>query len=168
MALPDLTKIKMILMDLDGCLTTGHLVYMSDGDGNHIRDAKVFHTHDGFGIARGIEVGMKFSIISGRSSPVNKMRSDKLGIHHLYENIPDKLVPFEELKDKYGYTNEEFAYIGDDEFDLPLLREVGFSACPESAVEEVKKHVNYVCKQRGGYGAVREFIDVILKEQNLI
>lgn len=158
----------MILMDLDGCLTTGHLIYFTGDGDNHIRDAKVFHTHDGFGIVRGIELGLKFAVISGRSSPVNKMRTDKLGIHHLYENIPDKKVPFEELKEKYGFSNEEFAYIGDDEFDLPLLKEVGFSACPESAVEEVKNHVHYVCKLRGGYGAVREFVDLILKEQKLI
>jgi 3-deoxy-D-manno-octulosonate 8-phosphate phosphatase (KDO 8-P phosphatase) len=168
MALPDLTKIKMILMDLDGCLTTGHLLYFTGDDGNHIRDAKVFHTHDGYGIARGVALGMKFAVISGKSSPVNKMRTDKLGIHHLYENIDDKLVPFEELKKSYGFKNEEFAYIGDDEFDIPLLKAVGFSACPESGVAEVKKHVHHVCELRGGYGAVREFIDMVLKAQNKI
>lgn len=168
MSQPDLTKIKMILMDLDGCLTTGHLIYFAGEDGNHVKDAKVFHTHDGFGIVRGIELGMKFAVISQRSSLVNKMRVDKLGIHHLFENIPDKLVAFEELKAQYGFTNEEFAYIGDDEFDIPLLKQVGFSAAPESAVPEVKKHVHYVCKLRGGYGAVREFIDEILRAQGKI
>lgn len=168
MALPDLTKIKVILMDLDGCLTTGHLIYFTGEEGNHVKDAKVFHTHDGFGIVRGIELGLKFAVISQKSSPVNKMRTDKLGIHHLYENIPDKLIAFEELKEKYNLNDDEFAYIGDDEFDIPLLKQVGFSACPQSAVPEVKKHVHHVCELRGGYGAVREFIDMVLRAQKLI
>ena len=163
MSKPDLTKIKMILMDLDGCLTTGHIIYSSSGE-----DIKMFHTHDGYGIARGKELGMKFAVISGKSSVVNHRRISKLGIDHLYEDISDKTVPFEELKKMYGYENDEFAYIGDDEFDIPLLKLVGYSACPESGIEEVKKHVHLVCSRAGGNGAVRELVDIILKEQGLI
>lgn len=155
-------------MDLDGCLTTGHLVYMGDSSTPGIKEIKVFHTHDGFGITRAVELGMKFAVISGKSAPVNKLRTDKLGIHHLYEDADDKILPYEELKEKYGFADDEFAYIGDDEFDLPLLNEVGFSCCPNSAVEEVKKHVHYVCKKDGGNGAVREFVDIIMKEKGLI
>lgn len=153
----------MILMDLDGCLTTGHIVYSSSG-----ADIKLFHTHDGFGITRAKELGMLFAVISGKSSAVNHRRVTKLGIDHLYEDIADKTVPFEELKIKYGFKNENFAYIGDDEFDIPLLKLVGFASCPESAVDEVKNHVHYVCKKAGGNGAVRELIDMILKAQNLL
>lgn len=157
---PDLNKIKFILMDLDGCLSTGHIIFSSGGE-----DIKMFHTHDGYGITRGRELGLKFAVITGKNSPVNKMRVDRLKIHYLFENIDDKLLPFEELKEKYKLKNENFAYIGDDEFDIPLLKKVGFSACPNNAVPEVKKNVDYICSKNGGEGAVRELIDKILKKQ---
>ena len=161
--IPDLTKIEFFLMDLDGCLSTGHIIYMSNGE-----DIKVFHTHDGFGITRGRQFGLKFAVISGRSSKVNKLRTDSLKFDFLFENVDDKLIPLEELKKKYNLINENFAYIGDDEFDIQLLKEVGFSCCPANAIEEVKKHVHYVCKHDGGNGAVREIIDKILKAKKLI
>ncbi len=161
--LPDLSKINFILMDLDGCLTTGHIIYSSSGE-----DIKMFHTHDGYGITRGHKFGLKFAVISGMSSPVNKRRCDRLKIHHLYENVDDKLLPYFELKEKYKLSDENFAYIGDDEFDIPLLLRVGFSCCPSSAIDEVKKHVHYVCKRAGGDGAVRELIDKVLKAKGLI
>lgn len=159
----DLAKIEVLLMDLDGCLTTGHIIYSSTGD-----DIKMFHTHDGYGITRGIELGLKFGVISGMSSKVNKHRVEKLKIHYIYEDIKDKVLPFEELKEKYNLKDENFAYIGDDEFDIPLLKKVGFSCAPKSAIDEVKKHVDFVCKKNGGEGAVREIIDMILKAKKLI
>lgn len=160
---PDLKKIEIVLMDMDGCLTTGHIIYSSNGE-----DIKMFHTHDGYGLTRGRELGLKFAIISGMNSAVNKRRVERLKIHHLYENIDDKRIPFEELKKSYKLKDENFAYIGDDEFDIPLLKKVGFSCCPKSGIDEVKKHVHYVCKKNGGEGAVREMIDKILKAKKLI
>lgn len=160
---PDLSKIKFLLMDMDGCLTTGQIIFSSTGD-----DIKIFHTHDGFGITRGRSFGLKFAVISGMGSKVNKIRADKLKIDYLYENIDDKRIPFRELKEKYNLNDENFAYIGDDEFDIPLLKEVGFSCCPNNSMPEVKKYVHYVCKRNGGEGAVREIIDKILKAKKLI
>ena len=101
-------------------------------------------------------------------SGVNKRRVDKLKIDDLFEDIDDKLIPFMELQKKYNMTADNFAYIGDDDFDIPLLEEVGFSCCPANAMDEVKKHVNYVCKKNGGEGAIREVIDLFLKAKNLI
>jgi 3-deoxy-D-manno-octulosonate 8-phosphate phosphatase (KDO 8-P phosphatase) len=158
-----LSNIKFVLMDLDGCLTTGHIIYSSSGE-----DIKMFHTHDGYGITRGKSFGLKFAVISGRSSAVNKLRTEKLKIDYLFENINDKLIPFEQLKKTYDLKNYEFAYIGDDVFDIDLLNKVGFSACPANAVEEVRKVVDYICKNKGGNGAVREIIDLILKSKKLI
>lgn len=160
---PDLTKIECLLMDMDGCFTNGQIIYTSSGE-----DIKVFHTHDGFGITRGKKFGLKFAVISGMSSAVNKRRVEKLKIDDLYEDIDDKLIPFMELQKKYNLTADNFAYIGDDDFDIPLLEEVGFSCCPANAMDEVKKHVNYVCKKNGGEGAIREVIDLFLKAKNLI
>lgn len=150
-------------MDMDGCLTTGQIIFSSTGE-----DTKIFHTHDGYGITRGRKCGLKFAVISGMASKVNRIRVDRLKIDYLFENIEDKTVPFEELKKKHNLKNENFAYIGDDEFDLPLLKEVGFSCCPANAMAEVKKHVHYICRKNGGEGAVREIIDKILKSKKLI
>ncbi len=150
-------------MDMDGCLTTGQIIFSSTGV-----DTKIFHTHDGFGITRGRKLGLKFAVISGMSSKVNKIRCDRLKIDYLYENVDDKRIPYEDLKKKYSLRDENFAFIGDDKFDLPLLREVGFSCCPNNAMPEVKRHVHYVCKKNGGEGAVREIIDKILKAKKLI
>jgi 3-deoxy-D-manno-octulosonate 8-phosphate phosphatase (KDO 8-P phosphatase) len=159
----DLSKIEFLLMDLDGCLTTGHIIYSSNGE-----DIKMFHTHDGFGITRGKELGLKFAVISGRSSKVNKMRVEKLKIDYMFEDVDDKREPYELLKKKYNLKDENFAFIGDDVIDLELLRAVGFSCCPNSAVEEVINEVDYICDKRGGDGAVREIIDLILKAKGLI
>ena len=161
--LPDLSKIEILLMDMDGCLTTGHIVYSSTGE-----DIKMFHTHDGYGITRGRTLGLKFAAISGRGSPVNKRRVDKLCIHHLYEHIDDKTLPAEDLRIMYNIEYESLAYIGDDEFDIPLLKKVGFSACPANGIDKVKESVNYVCKRNGGEGEIREIIDMILTAKKLI
>ncbi len=158
-----LSKIEVILMDLDGCLTTGHIVYLSSGE-----DLKIFHTHDGYGIVRAKKLGIKFGVISGMSSLVNQRRVERLKIDHLYENIDDKTIPYAELKEKYNLKDENFAYIGDDEFDIGLLKVVGFSAAPNNAMDDVKKNVDYVCKKDGGQGCVREIIDMILKAKGLI
>lgn len=150
-------------MDMDGCLSTGQIIFSSTGD-----DIKVFHTHDGFGITRGRKFGLKFAVISGMASKVNKIRTNRLKIDYLFEKIDDKRIPYEMLKREYGLKDENFAYIGDDEFDLPLLNEVGFSCCPNNAMPEVKKRVHYVCKKNGGEGAIREIIDKILRARKLI
>lgn len=150
-------------MDMDGCLTTGHIIHSTSGE-----EIKMFHTHDGFGITRGRELGLRFAVISGRSSAVNKTRVARLKIDYLYENVEDKTIPYKELKSKHNLKDENFAYIGDDEFDIPLLKLVGFSSCPKSGIDEVKKHVHYVCKKEGGNGAVREIVDMILKSKKLI
>ncbi|MBS1515215.1 MAG: HAD-IIIA family hydrolase [Bacteroidetes bacterium] len=158
-----LSKIEVILMDLDGCLTTGHIIYISSGE-----DIKIFNTHDGYGITRARKLGIKFGVISGMSSLVNQRRVERLKIDHLYQDVDDKTIPYIELKEKYGLKDENFAYIGDDEFDIGLLKLVGFSACPNNAMEEVTKHVDYVCKKDGGQGCVREIIDMILRAKELI
>jgi len=158
-----LAKIQVILMDLDGCLTTGHIIYISSGE-----DIKIFNTHDGYGIVRARKLGLKFGVISGMSSLVNRRRVERLQIDHLYEDVDDKTLPYKELKEMYKMEDENFAYIGDDEFDIGLLKLVGFSAAPANAMDEVKKHVDFVCTKAGGEGCVREIIDMILKAKGLL
>src|SRR5512143_336403 len=147
----DFSKISFVLMDMDGVLTDGTIIYSTNGE-----QIKVFSVYDGYGIERGHKFGLKFGIISGRSSEVNVLRAKKLKIEELYQDAGDKVKIFEELKQKYNLGGERFAYIGDEVFDLPLLDKVAFSAAPANAVPEVKEAVHYVTSIEGGKGAVRE------------
>jgi 3-deoxy-D-manno-octulosonate 8-phosphate phosphatase (KDO 8-P phosphatase) len=155
-----LKNIKLVLLDVDGVLTDGKIIYDSEGT-----EYKNFHAHDGFGIVRGKRMGMVFGIISGRSSPIVDKRAVKLGIEYVIQDREDKLVAFREFQKKYKFSDEETAFIGDDEFDIELLKTVGFSASPNNAVKNVRSVVDYISKAEGGNGAVREIIDMILEAQ---
>lgn len=156
-------KVKMILLDVDGVLTDGSIIYSSN-----CGEIKIFNAQDGYGIIRAIELGLKIGIITGRESPIIKKRADELGISDLIQNAIDKVKPFENLMAKYNLKPDEFCYIGDDILDIPLLKIVGFSAAPINARAEVRRVVDYVAASPGGNGAVREVIDFILKAQKKI
>jgi len=153
----DFSRIELILMDCDGVLTDGTLPYLPDG-----RVIKVFHAHDGYGIELGHKAGLKFGIISGRSAEANKHRARRLKIEELYEDCDDKLSAADEIKRKYSLDWDNLCFIGDDLFDLPLLRKVGFACCPPEAVDKVRNEVHYITKTSAGKGCVREVIDLIL------
>jgi 3-deoxy-D-manno-octulosonate 8-phosphate phosphatase (KDO 8-P phosphatase) len=155
-----LRKIKMLLLDVDGVMTDGGLYYSADGI-----ELKRFHAHDGYGIVQARQHGITLAIISGRSSTIVEARARVLEIDEVYLNAMDKVTPFRELQKKYGVTEEETAFVGDDVFDLPLLEIVGFSAAPKNAMAEVKRRVDYVTSVSGGNGAVREVVDLILAAQ---
>jgi len=156
-------KVKMVLLDVDGVLTDGSIIYSSN-----CGEIKVFNAQDGYGIVRAIELGLKVGIITGRESQIIEKRAKELGIVDLIQNAIDKVKPFESLKSKYNLKSEEFCYVGDDILDIPLLKIVGFSAAPSNARNEVKRIVDYVASSPGGNGAVREIIDFILKAQKKI
>jgi 3-deoxy-D-manno-octulosonate 8-phosphate phosphatase (KDO 8-P phosphatase) len=159
----DFSKINFILMDIDGVLTDATLLYTDSGE-----IIKVFNVYDGHGIYRGHQLGMKFGCISGKENDSNKHRATRLKLEELYEDCQDKVAAYEEIKVKYGLNDENFCYVGDDVFDLPLLRKVAFSCAPANAVREVKDEVDYITELEGGKGAVREIIDFILREKGLI
>ncbi len=155
-----LKKIKAILLDVDGVLTDGAIIYGVDG-----LELKVFDSQDGFGIVNAIKQGIRVGIITARKSEVVERRAAELGVVDLFQGSIDKLTPYEKFKKAYSLEDGEIAYVGDDILDLPLLQRVGFSAAPSNAVRDVKMKVDYVAKVRGGHGAVREVIDLILKSQ---
>ncbi len=159
----DFSKIVFILMDIDGVLTSGSLIYSDSGN-----IMKVFNVYDGHGIVRGHELGLKFGAISGRGNESNKHRAERLKLEEFYQECPDKVAAYEEIKKKYNLKDENYCFIGDDVFDLPLLRLVAFSCAPANAMQEVKNEVDYVTHLEGGKGAVREVIDLILREKELI
>lgn len=155
-----LRRIRMLLLDVDGVLTDGGLYYSADGI-----ELKRFHAHDGYGVVRAHLHGLRVGLISGRTTPIVDARAAVLKIEDVIQGTEDKVSALRTLQGKYGFADEEFAYVGDELFDMPLLRTVGFSAAPRNARKEVKEIVDYVTSVDGGDGAVREVIDLILDVQ---
>ncbi|MEW6509326.1 MAG: HAD hydrolase family protein [Bacteroidota bacterium] len=154
-------RIRMVVLDVDGVLTDGGLYYTAEG-----HEFKRFHAHDGFGIVRGREAGLTFAIISGRSTPIVEARASVLRIDEVIQGVEDKVTAMRAIQSRRGLADEEIAFIGDDLFDIPLLRVVGLSAAPKNALPAVKRTVDYVTRTAGGEGAAREFIDFILARRN--
>ncbi len=154
-----LRPISLLLLDVDGVLTDGRIVY-----DNHGAETKAFDVKDGHGIKLLQRAGIHVGIITGRQSRVVEVRAAELGITTVYQGVKDKLVPYLEILGERGLTDEQVAYMGDDVVDLPVLQRVGFAAAVADAVDDIKPLVHYVCGRRGGRGAVREVCDLILKE----
>ena len=157
--------IRLLILDVDGILTTGAIYY-----GNHsVNDAalefKGFHVHDGFGIKLLQSTGVKVGIISAKTSPAVARRLADLKIEHVYLGYEDKLPAYEALKQTLGLTDAEVAYMGDDLPDLPLLRRVGLALTAPQAVSEVMQRVDYTTEKKAGKGAVREVCELIMNAQ---
>ncbi|HTP63757.1 MAG TPA: HAD hydrolase family protein [Geobacteraceae bacterium] len=157
-----LVRIKLLLLDVDGVLTDGRIVFDSNGV-----ESKFFNVKDGHGIKMVQRVGIEIGIISGRQSQVVTLRAAELGIAHVYQKAIDKIAAYLDILDKTGLDDTQVAFMGDDIIDIPVLRRVGFSAAPADAVDEVIPHVHFVAKNRGGRGAVREVCDLLLKGQGV-
>jgi len=153
-----LRKIRLLLLDVDGVMTDGGIYYSSKGE-----VMKRFNSKDGYGIVKLQRMGVKVGIITGRVSEIVARRARELGIQDVYQNQEDKIVAYRDITTRLGLADDEVAYVGDDEPDLPVLRIIGFSAAPADAVPAVVNEVTYVCRSRGGHGAVREVVDLILQ-----
>ncbi len=154
-------RIKYLILDVDGVMTDGGLYYSADGV-----ELKRFNAQDGYGIVRARECGLGIGIISGRETPIVAARARVLGIDDVYQGAADKVEAMREIQRRNFLKDEEVAYIGDDTFDLPLLKVVGLSAAPKNARPEVRRTVDYVTSAAGGDGAVRELIDFILSHRS--
>ncbi len=153
--------IKLIVLDVDGCLTDGTIVYNSDGS-----ETKVFNVKDGLGIATWIRMGYHVAIITGRESKIVKRRADELGIKLLYQGVKDKESLLKKIIVEHDITPKEIAAIGDDLNDFNMLKLVGYSYAPANAVKDIKDIVRTVLSKNGGDGAVREMIDDIITINN--
>jgi 3-deoxy-D-manno-octulosonate 8-phosphate phosphatase (KDO 8-P phosphatase) len=153
-----LNKIKLLIMDVDGVLTDCRTFMDTDGQWK-----RLFSIRDGYGIARMMEAGYKTAVITGTRALDIEKRVQHLGIHYFFQGSTEKMPAFEQIQKDSGLSPEEIAYIGDDLFDIPLLKKVGFAATVPDAMEEVLEVVDYVTKRPGGNGAVREVCDFIFK-----
>lgn len=152
-----LKNIKMLVLDVDGVLTDTKLWY----DGREWR--RFFSIRDGVGIKRIMEAGYKTAVITGSKAEDIQARVKSLGINYFYEGALDKEPSFLRLQQESGIKPEEMAYIGDDIFDIPMIKIVGFGATVPEAVDEVLDVAQYVTRRPGGCGAVREICDFIYK-----
>jgi 3-deoxy-D-manno-octulosonate 8-phosphate phosphatase (KDO 8-P phosphatase) len=156
-----LKTIALLLLDVDGVLTDGGIYYTESGE-----EMKRFDTQDGYGIVRLQKAGVAIAILTGRYSRLVERRAQELGISEIYQNVENKGEAYAAIKTRLGLKDHQIAYIGDDEPDLPVLKQVGFSAAPANAAGVVQKAAEYVCRRKGGEGAVREVIDLILKARS--
>lgn len=155
-------RVKLLLMDCDGVLTDGRIWIFENGE-----EQKGFHTRDGMGIELLHRAGLRSGIISGRQSSAVDRRAEALGMSFVVQGCSDKQKAFDETLAQAGVTSEEVAYIGDDLNDIPLMKRSGLGVAVADAALEAREQAQYITKAPGGYGAVREVCEVILKAQGL-
>ena len=153
--------IKLIVLDVDGCLSDGKLIYSNDAI-----ESKNFNVKDGLGISTWIKIGNQVAIITGRNSKIVQKRADELGIQHVFQGIKDKDRVLKELLDSLKISFENAAVIGDDLNDYNMLQLAKRSFTPKDGVKEIKEIVDTVLEYSGGNGAVRQMIDVLVDENN--
>ena len=154
------SRIKLLLMDCDGVLTDGRLWLTDEGD-----EQKSFNTHDGLGLALFHRAGLKSGIITGRSSRAVARRAQELGVEFVCQGNPDKTAAFEQLLQQTGVDENEVAFVGDDLPDIPIMNRAELAVAVADAVEETRSAAHYVTRAKGGRGAIREVIEIILKSQ---
>lgn len=160
------SKIQVLLMDVDGTMTDGGVILLSQPDGTAL-EIKRFDAHDGQGLSLAHTAGIRTGCITGRESPALLRRANEMKMEFIYMKQPVKIPSYEEILKKAGVPENAIAYIGDDLPDLPIMRRVGFAIAVADATPEVKKAAHYTTKALAGRGAVREVIEVILKSKGI-
>ena len=153
-------RIKLLLMDCDGVLTDGRITLLDNGD-----EEKSFHTRDGHGLVLLHRAGLQSGIISGRTSGLVERRARELGIKYVRQGTWNKIKDFEELLAEIEIDERDVAFIGDDVTDIPLMQRSELAVAVAAAVEETRGVAHYVTQLPGGFGAVREVCELILKAQ---
>ncbi|MDD3266168.1 MAG: HAD hydrolase family protein [Burkholderiales bacterium] len=155
-------KIKLIATDVDGVLTEGFVFITNDAK----EPFGKFNILDGFAVIMAREAGLKTVVISGRKSEATEARCQKLGMDQAFTGVEEKNVQICQVAESFGISLDEIAYIGDDLIDLPALKLVGLKCAPNNAVNDVKSFVDYVSPYKGGTGAFRDIVELILRTQD--
>ena len=161
---PDLSQklkhVQLLLLDVDGVLSDGAIIYNHDGS-----ETKIFNVKDGLGLKLAMKAGIKVGIVTGRKSPALDHRCRDLGIRYSFTGIQNKDKILEKIADLTAVAPENTAYIGDDLPDLPLMRRVGLSIAVADADKTVISNADWTTSASGGKGAVREVCEALLKAQ---
>jgi 3-deoxy-D-manno-octulosonate 8-phosphate phosphatase (KDO 8-P phosphatase) len=155
-------NIKLLVLDVDGVLTDGRIIYSDSGE-----ELKFFDVKDGHGIKLLQRAGIEVAFVTGRRSRVVEHRAHDLGITLVSQKALNKIEAYEEILKIKNLQDEDVCVVGDDLPDLPLLRRCGFSVAVANSVEEVIREVDYITTKEAGRGAVREVCDLILKAHGL-
>lgn len=152
--------IRLILLDVDGVLTDGTVLIHGDGT-----ESKSFHIRDGAAIVLALQAGIGVGLLSARSSAATTQRAAQLGIRVVSQGVASKTAEFGRLVAEHGLNEDAVAYMGDDLLDLPVLGRAGLAGAPADAATEVRSRAHWISSAGGGRGAVREFIEMILRAQ---
>ena len=154
-------RIRLLLFDVDGVLTDGKILLHADGS-----ESKRFDIKDGTAIVLAQRAGLRTGLLSARQAATTTERAAQLRIPIVRQGVADKLEALEEILVAEGLAASEIAYMGDDLLDLPVINRVGIGAAPADAAGEVRARAAWVGTRRGGDGAVREFVEAILRAQD--
>ncbi|MBM3253629.1 MAG: 3-deoxy-D-manno-octulosonate 8-phosphate phosphatase [Candidatus Omnitrophica bacterium] len=154
-------KIKLLMLDVDGVLTNGFIIYDNFGD-----ELKSFNVYDGFGLVLLKKARIPTVIVTAKASKIVKRRARDMQITKIYQNSQDKLKVYTKVLKKFRLKDEEICFIADELIDLSVMKRVGFAVSVPNAVREIRENCHYITKREGGKGAVREVIELILKSQD--
>lgn len=155
-------EIKVLLLDVDGVLTDGRIIYDSRG-----RDMKVFDVHDGLGVYLLEKAGVVTILITAKGSKAIKPRARDMRVTEVFENIHPKAAILDKILKKYNVNSNQVCFVGDDLVDLGIMKKVGLPIAVFNAVPEIKQIASYIALREGGRGAVREIAELILKAKGL-
>lgn len=156
----DLRQIKTIIFDIDGVLSAETITLSADGE-----PLRTVNIKDGYAIQLAVKMGLRIVIMTGATTEAVRLRYERLGVEDIYMACAVKIKTYDEFLTKYGLTDREVIYMGDDVPDLEILRRVGCPVCPQDACPDVKEACLYVSPYRGGYGCGRDIIEQTLRAQ---
>jgi 3-deoxy-D-manno-octulosonate 8-phosphate phosphatase (KDO 8-P phosphatase) len=157
-AAPRAARIRLLILDVDGVLTDGGLLYGASGE-----ETKRFHVHDGLALVAARKAGLQVAVLSSRASAAVTRRMTELGVSEVHQGVGDKASALASLCERLGVPTSAVAMRGDDLPDLAAMDRVGLALAPANAVAEVKRAAHWVARRRGGDGAVREAVEMLLK-----
>jgi 3-deoxy-D-manno-octulosonate 8-phosphate phosphatase (KDO 8-P phosphatase) len=154
------TKVRFLILDVDGVLTDGRIVMDEKGV-----ESKFFDVRDGHGLKLMMRADIQVAFLSGRQSEATRHQARDLGISKVYQNIHNKIDVYQQILAEEGLGDDDVGYMGDDVVDIPVLKRAGFAAVVADAVDDIKPFADYIAERQGGRGAVREVVEFILKSQ---
>lgn len=157
-AAPRASRVRLLVLDVDGVLTDGGLLVSAGGE-----EIKRFHVHDGLALVAARAADLRIAILSSRASAAVTRRMAELGVSEVHQGLADKAAALDALRERLGLAVGEVAMMGDDLPDLPAMARAGLALAPANAVAEVKRAAHWVARRRGGDGAVREAVEMLLK-----
>lgn len=156
----DLKKIKAVIFDVDGVLSRQTIVLSPDGE-----PLRTVNIEDGYAIQLAVKMGLRIAILTGGNTKAVKMRYSYLNVEDIYMGCVVKIETYRDFLEKYGYTDENIIYVGDDIPDYEIMKQCGCPCCPKDAASDIKAIANYVSDRNGGDGVGRDILEQVLRVQ---